>query len=69
MIDNSPAETSLEDLRRLALEHYERLATIAHEWNNQIPQAIEAWHFHRLAPSATQPVAEQAQREDQRGPK
>lgn len=36
------------------LAHYERLATVAHEWNNQVPQAIRAWYAEKLANAASQ---------------
>jgi hypothetical protein len=37
------AQSPLEDLRRGALDHYEKVTTIAHEWHSVIPKAINAY--------------------------
>lgn len=36
-------KTPLSELKSDALKHYDDLATKGHIWNNQIPQAIEAF--------------------------
>jgi hypothetical protein len=45
------AQTPLEDLRRGALEHYEKVTSIAHEWQSVIPKAINAY-FDKLITEA-----------------
>ena len=40
--DDQPAQASNEELLKSCLDHYERVSMIAHEWNNQVPQAIRA---------------------------
>lgn len=46
---------SNEDLRRGALEHYERVSSLAHEWHSAIPRAINFYYDQRaLQNSATQ---------------
>lgn len=47
-----PCQVSNEELCADTLTHYERLATVASEWNNQVPQAIKAWYAARSNPSA-----------------
>lgn len=42
------AQTPIEDLRRNALEHYEKVTTVAHEWYSVVPKAINAY-FDNLA--------------------
>ena len=39
-----PVEISVTEQCEATLLHYERLADLAHEWNNQVPQAIRAWY-------------------------
>jgi hypothetical protein len=51
------AQTPLEDLRRGALEHYEKVTGIAHEWYSVIPKAINAY-FDNLADNAGTPPTE-----------
>lgn len=54
---NGACEVPIEEQCASTLEHYERVSTIAHEWNNQIPQAIKAWYAAKAAasiPSATE---------------
>lgn len=41
--NSGAARTSLADLKKGALEHYEDLATKCHHWYSFIPQAIEAY--------------------------
>jgi hypothetical protein len=41
------AQTPIADLLKQTLEHYERLATMACEWDNQVPQAIRAWYAYK----------------------
>lgn len=43
------AQASNEELCALALAHYDHVSTVAHEWNNQIPQAIKAWYAAKAA--------------------
>ena len=42
MIDQ-PAQTSIEDIKRRALEHYEEASNAIHHHNSFIPQAIKAY--------------------------
>ncbi len=34
----------IEEQCEATLRHYEHVATVAHEWSNQVPQAIRAWY-------------------------
>lgn len=52
-LDNQPCQTSNEDLLAMCLDHYERVSSIAHEWNNQVPQAIKAWYAAKSAAPAS----------------
>ena len=52
------AQTPIADLLAACLEHYERVSTVAHEWHNQVPQAIRAWYAAKAAPSANQRITE-----------
>lgn len=57
------AQTPIEDLRKNALAHYEKVTAVAHEWYSVVPRAINAY-FDNLAPVAQPPIAEeQATRE------
>jgi hypothetical protein len=58
-------QTPLEDLRRNALEHYEKLSNAACDWSSVIPQAINFYfdckagqHFPPAVPVAWIPVTE-----------
>lgn len=42
----------IEEQCAATLAHYERLANVAHEWNNQVPQAIRAWYAAKATPSS-----------------
>lgn len=37
-------QVPIEERLRDCLAHYERVSSIAGEWNNQVPQAIKAWY-------------------------
>ena len=50
---DTPCEVPLAEQCASTLEHYERLATLASEWNNQVPQAIKAWYAAKAAEFAT----------------
>lgn len=43
-VECQAAQTPLEDLRRNALEHYEHVSTVAHQWHSAIPKAIAAYY-------------------------
>lgn len=58
MTDESQAkQVPLADLRKSALEHYERLASEAHEWYNVIPRAINFYYDEQEHLAASPPVA------------
>ena len=44
---DTPKQTSLDELERIALEHYEYVSLKAGAWNNQIPKAIKAWYAQK----------------------
>jgi len=46
-------EVPLEEQCEATLKHYEHLADVAHEWNNQVPQAIRAWYAAKVQRSET----------------
>lgn len=52
------AQTPPEDLRRNALDHYEKVTTVAHEWYSVIPKAINAYFDALAAAPATAPGGE-----------
>ena len=37
-------QTPIDDLRRMALDHYDKVSSAAHEWHSAIPKAIEAYY-------------------------
>lgn len=41
-------KTPLSELKADDLKHYEELSTKGHSWNNQIPQAIEAFYNEKI---------------------
>lgn len=51
--DTGAAQVPLHEQMESCLAHYEHLATVAHEWNNQVPQAIRAWYAAKATPSET----------------
>lgn len=53
--DQGACQVSDEELCALTLAHYERLANLAHEWNNQVPQAIKAWYARSESEPIEQP--------------
>lgn len=46
-------QTPLEDLRRNALEHYDKVSLAAHEWLSTIPQAINEYFDRRVGAPAS----------------
>lgn len=42
------AQASIADLKRNALDHYEKISAAAHEWHSVIPKAIAAYFDKRL---------------------
>lgn len=51
-------EVPIEEQCAETLEHYERVSMAAHEWNNQIPQAICAWFAAKASvPSEIAPLS------------
>lgn len=38
------AQTPIADLKRNALDHYDKISTAAHEWHSAIPKAIHAYY-------------------------
>ena len=62
MTREGAAEASIDDLERGTLEHYARISLVAHEWNNQVPQAISAWYAaKRASPQPEQPTSDNAE--------
>ncbi len=47
-------QVPLDEQCEATLKHYEHLATVAHEWNNQVPQAIKAWYAAKASVSETE---------------
>lgn len=37
-------QVPLDEQCEATLRHYDHVSTVAHEWNNQVPQAIKAWY-------------------------
>lgn len=64
------AETPWEDLRRMALEHYEKVSSTSHEWSSSVPRAINFYfdnapdsrNTHASAAPVAPSVREQAQK-------
>lgn len=47
-MNDLPSQTSLEDLRRDALAHYDELSTKSHHWSSVIPLAINYYFDSRI---------------------
>ena len=46
-MSDTPRQATPEELCAGTLEHYERLADLAHHWSNQVPQAIKFWYLEK----------------------
>ena len=46
--DKTPMESSIEDQKKQALEHYEELSKEGHHWNSFVVKAIKEYIYQML---------------------
>jgi hypothetical protein len=47
MIESQACQTPVEDLRKVALKHYDSASTKVQLWNNAIPRAINFYYDYK----------------------
>ena len=55
-LPSTPKQATNEEMCASTLAHYERVSSAAHEWNNQVPQAIKAWYAAKDMALRSEPV-------------